>query len=94
MDRLYSEAIDIIYKNDVPGNDRRLLHEILKVNPQVIVDANTIINGPSIEERILECAGETNSKIKCIKLYRELTFASLKDAKEAIERICDEGLFD
>ena len=50
MDRTYSEAIEIVYRHDVPGNDKRLLHEILKENPEVIVKAQAVIDKLPIEK--------------------------------------------
>jgi ribosomal protein L7/L12 len=80
----YATAIDVLSKC---SSSELLLFEVAKKNPGAIISAYERMNGPLIESKIKAMAQAGTSKIMCIKEYRFLTGAGLKDAKEAVERI-------
>lgn len=82
----YAEAIEIL--KNVKESSTKLMFEIAKTNPKVLVDAYERLYGPGVNSKILDMAKNGQHKIQCIKEYRALTSAGLKEAKEAVESIC------
>jgi ribosomal protein L7/L12 len=80
----YAEAIQILSAK--PGWEK-IVYEVASKNPKAIVDAHERLNGPLIATKIKEMAEGGQSKIQCIKEYRNLTGAGLKDSKEYVERL-------
>ena len=82
----YAEAIDIL--ETMRESSTKLMFEVAKKNPKAIVDAYSRIFGPRVADKILDMAKNGQHKIMCIKEYRTLTGAGLKEANEAVEKIC------
>lgn len=82
--RLLLESCDLDF--------RQIVYRIAISNPKAVVDAiygkerNSKSNGQDLERR---CADLINSfkKLHAIKLWRDETGVSLKEAKDAVERI-------
>jgi len=82
----YANVIEILEGvNDTMA--RKLVYRIAQNNPSAVVKAFEGLHGPLVDNEIRKFAKEGNSKIKCIKLCRELTAEGLKEAKEHVERI-------
>ncbi|HWT01147.1 MAG TPA: ribosomal protein L7/L12 [Pyrinomonadaceae bacterium] len=77
----YAQAISII--TDSNTDFRKLVLEIAKSHPKIIVDA-VLKHGWQAEARLLIQAGQ---KIDAIRLCRNLTGLSLKEAKDAVEAL-------
>ena len=82
----YAEAIGIL--STMSESSTKLMFEVAKKNPKAIVDAYSRILWQRVYDRILDMAKNGYSEIKCTKEYRTLTGAGLKEAKEAVEKIC------
>lgn len=84
MTNYHAAAIDIVTseKHDF----RQLCINIAKTNPSVLVKAAGYIPWQAEVRRCLA----SKSKIDAIKLCRTLTGMSLKDAKDAVERLMGE----
>ena len=85
----YQQAIDILQglDGDTQGKADMLI-EIAKRSPKTLVDMHKAINIVPEEQRIYNEINDMfdgNNKIMCIKRYRELTGAGLKDAKDWVE---------
>ena len=80
----YSAVIDILSGKI---NHEKLIFEIAKKNPKAVVDAYERINGPRTDSEIIGMAKSGSSKITCIKRYRELTGAGLKESKYHVESL-------
>ena len=79
----YAEAIDVVSEDK---DFKRIVIEIAKSHPKCVVMADTRVYGKAWRERCRELY-LNGDKIPAIKLWREKTKASLKEAKEAVERL-------
>lgn len=77
----YAEAIEVISQEQ---DWRAMIVEIAKTNPSVIANCSVVT---SVTRKIQVCY-DNKGKIDAIKLHRQLTGSSLKDAKEAVEAAC------
>jgi len=78
--RVYREAIDIICRSD-ETQMRRLLGEIAKRNPGILIDAT--ISG--LFKVVLTDHGE--KKIQIIKIVKQATGLGLKESKDVVESL-------
>lgn len=82
----YKHAIEILSKQDV--NWRAIVYEIAKDHPKAIVDCFR----EDWEVPVKEALGL--GKVPAIKLYREITGKSLKEAKEAVDKMVEQSRGD
>lgn len=85
MMNYYAQAIDIIW-NHLSLSDKILI-EVAKMNPSVIVKAYDKLTGASEWERGAKDLVTSGLKVQAIKYCREQTGMGLKEAKEAVEKL-------
>lgn len=82
----HADAIKVL-STMTAGKALKLIYEIASTHPKAVVDSHGRIFGKLIDEVILDMARDGCSKIECIKKYREMSGAGLREAKEAVEAI-------
>lgn len=82
----YAKAIDILCEVMTGHrNGIKLLREIVKLNPAIVIRAAQNISAPWMEAAIPLL--KEGQKILAIKKCRELTGLGLKEAKEAVDEL-------
>lgn len=70
-----------------------IVYKIAGLNPSAVIEAVSSMNGVphvvDLERRTKEVYGPGCKKIAAIKFYRAEVGCGLREAKEAVERICD-----
>lgn len=84
----YKDVIEILFdiKNKTEHDKEKLLYEIAKTNPSVIVNAYNKINELTFDQKMRKIRDE-QSLLHAIKEYRSITHEGLKEAKEYIKSL-------
>lgn len=88
----YSRAIDILEEHTSESDQRKILVEIAKTNPAVLckVCDKLFAKKVSWQETVIPIL-KAGQKIEAIKQCRNLTGMDLRTAKEAVEKLMDNG---